>query len=76
MALVIRTKKDLATYVSTSPVVLETKKAYEDGFDEVEEELVKQLAVGEGSPDFGDDWEEWLADNIDELLGEAISIVM
>ena len=78
--LIMKTKKDIATYISTSPPVLESKKAYEEdeseGFEEVTTELAKLLICGEGSPDFGEDWEEWLEDNIEEMLGEAISIVM
>lgn len=78
--LIIKTKKDLTAYVAAHPLVLETKKAYEgkesEEFDGIKEELVKLLAVGDDSPDFGEDWEAWLTDNIEWLLGEAIDIVM
>lgn len=78
--MVIKTKKELAAYIATFPEVVESKQAYEEddpgSFDEVMVELVKQIAVGEGSPDFGEDWDPWISLNIDELLGEAIDIVM
>lgn len=78
--LIIKTKKDIAAYIATSPVVLECKQAYEEddpgSFKEVEDELVRLIASGEGSPDFGEDWEAWLSANIEELLQDAISIVM
>lgn len=73
--LIIKTKKDLAEYVRGCEEVDATRADYGDGFDEVEEELVKLLAVGDGSPDFGEDWEEWLAVNVEILLEEALSIV-
>lgn len=78
--LIIKTKKDIAAWVSKHPKVREAKRAAEEddgagSFDEVEEELVKLLAVGDGSPDFGEDWQSWLTDNIDEQLNEAIEII-
>ena len=79
--LIVNNKKDLASYVQKSPVVLETKKVLrggcgEEDFEEIEAELVKLLAVADGSPDFGEDWEAWLADNIEEQLQEAIDCIM
>jgi hypothetical protein len=79
VTIIIRNKKDIAAYIASCPVVLESKRAYEEddpgSFAEVEAELVKLIA-SESVPDFGEDWEEWLSDNIEELLQEAISIVM
>lgn len=78
--LIIKTKKDLTAYVDASPLLLECKRAYKDDeleeYEEIKKELVGLLAVGEGSPDFGDDWEEWLEAHLDEMLREAIDIVM
>lgn len=78
--LIIKNKKDIAAYLETSPVVIETKRDYEQedpgSFAEIEKELAKLIATGDGSPDFGEDWEKWLADNVEELLSEAIDIVM
>ena len=77
---IIKTKKDILAYIKVSPIVIEAKTAYEedgsDDFDDIEEELVGLIAGAKGSPDFGDDWESWLKDNIDEMLRDAISIVM
>lgn len=75
--MIIKTKKEIASYVSTCPVVRQCKQAYNDdeGFREIEAELVRLIVVGNGSPDFGEDWETYLTDNIGELLDEAISII-
>lgn len=77
---IIKTKKDIAAYIKKSPIVVETKKAYEaddaGDFKEVEEELVCLIAGSRSAPEFGDDWEAWLRDNINELLEDAVSIVM
>ena len=77
---IFNTKKDIAAYVTVAPVVLEAKRSWGEGdpttFNEATKELARLIAVGEGSPDFGEDWEEWLAKNIEELFEEAISIVM
>jgi hypothetical protein len=77
---IFNNKKDIAAYLKSSPVVLESKRAYEEddpgSFDEVEEELVSLISGSKGSPDFGEDWEEWLSNNLDELLTDAIEIVM
>jgi len=77
---IFNNKKDIAAYVKASPEVLESKRAYEEddpgGFDEVEEKLVSLISGSKGSPDFGEDWEEWLSNNFDELLQDAIGIVM
>jgi hypothetical protein len=78
--LIIKTKKDILQYIKSSPVVVEVRDAYEedqpDAFKEVEEELISLLAGAKEGPDFGEDWESWLKDNISEMLEEAISIVM
>lgn len=80
MVVIVRTKRDIAAYVKAVPVVVEAKAAYEEdapgSFDEVETELVKLIAVADGSPDFGEDWGRWLEANVEELLQEAVSIVM
>ncbi len=75
-----KNKKEIATWVSKNSLVAESRKAAEESdgpgaFEEVEEELVKLIAAGDNSPDFGEDWSEWLNENIDELLREAIAIV-
>lgn len=76
--MIIKTRKDLAAYVKTSPAVVEAKKAYdhEEDWKEVEKELVQVLNGMQGCPDYGEDWGAWLEDNIDEAIEEAVSIVM
>jgi hypothetical protein len=78
--MIINTKKDIAAYVKTSAVVLETKLAYEGdepgGFAEIAKELVIVIHNSVGRPKYGTDWSDWLRDNIGEMLDEAISIVM
>lgn len=77
--MIFRTKKDIAAFVATAPEVVKTRGYYGEGndyFKEIEAELVKLIAVGEGSPDFGEDWKTWLDANLDVLLEEAISIAM
>lgn len=81
--LIIRTKKDIADYVAKSPVVTACKQDYEadvpGSFAEVEKELVNLIASGvsfKNSPDFGEDWEPWLSEHVEELLQEAVDIVM
>jgi len=76
--MIIKTKKDISDYIKNSPVVVETKTAYGDpeGFEEIEKELVSLIAGAITAPEYGNDWGPWLKDNIDELLQEAISIVM
>ena len=81
MSVIFKTKKDIAAWLTTSPEVVECKDSYEEvgdagTFDEVAKTLVGLIAAGESSPDFGEDWEQWLEDNIEELLQEAVSIVM
>lgn len=77
---VIKTKKELGEYLAALPAVIDCKTSYEEDqpepFDEVMDELVKLAAVGEGSPDFGEDWSAWISEHIEELLQEAIDIVM
>ena len=77
---IIKTKQDIAAYIKKSPVVIAAKAAHEEdepgGFEEVEEELVSMIAGAQGAPEFGDDWGPWLTENIEELLTDAISIVM
>lgn len=76
--MVVEGRKDIAEYLETSPPVVECKKAYGDGFDEIEKELVKVITRQDvmKHPAYGTDWGEWFDENIDELLGEAVSIVM
>jgi hypothetical protein len=76
--MIVKTRKDIRHYVENSPEVLESKSAYDDDVEwkEIEDELVKVIMTTDGCPEFGEDWAEWLDDNIDEMLQEAISIVM
>lgn len=77
---IIATKKDIRAYIKQSPVVVESKAAYEEddpeSFGEVEDELVSLIAGSKDSPEFGTDWGTWLQDNIEELLRDALEIVM
>jgi len=78
--MIVKNKKDVAEYIASSPVVAETKVAYEEGdrgdFTEISEELVRVICRTSGRPKYGTDWGTWLDDNIDEMLQEAVSIVM
>jgi hypothetical protein len=80
--MIVRTKKDIAAYLETNTKVVECKKAYEEdepgGFKEVFDELVKVVTRQDlkKHPTWGTDWTEWFNDNMDELLNEAVSIVM
>jgi hypothetical protein len=77
---IIATKRDIRAYVRQVPAVRDSRTAYEEddpgSFDEVEDELVSLIAGAKDGPEFGTDWEPWLQDNIDELLRDAIEIVM
>jgi hypothetical protein len=84
--MIIKDKKDVAAYlemvVRTNEKVLECKKAYEEdesgGFKEIMDELVKVVTRQDcmKHPAYGTDWDEWFDDNVEELLEQAISIVM
>jgi hypothetical protein len=78
--IIFNNKKDIASYIVTVPAVIECKQAYEgedlEEFDEIVRELVRLIASGDGSPDFGEDWEQWLAINLEGLLQDAVTIVM
>jgi len=77
MTTIFKTKRDIAEFLKQSSVVAVERDNWEghESFKEVEEELVSLIAGAKDSPDFGEDWGEWLEENIDELLGEAVSIV-
>jgi hypothetical protein len=80
--MIFNNKKDIISYVKTAPAVVETKRAYEgdtpgqSDFGEIEEELVGLIIAATDRPMYGKDWDAWLAVNVDELLREAVSIVM
>jgi len=78
--MIIKTKKDIAAYIEKCPAVIEAKVAYEGdepgGFEEVVKELTSLIAGSKEAPEFGEDWGPWLEENVDELLQDAISIVM
>ena len=81
MTTIFKTKKDIAEFLKQSPMVAEAKRDFEEGeepgaFDLVEDELVSLIAGAKEAPDFGEDWTTWLEDNLDELIDEAISILM
>ena len=71
--MIISKRSDIVAYIKKNEKVRETKEAYENDeeFREVEKELVSLLQGADGHPEYGEDWTEWLADNIDELLQEA-----
>lgn len=78
--MIINSSKDICAHIKTMPAFIETKIAYEEGapgsFDEVEEVLLEVIVDFEGRPEYGTDWDAWLQNNIDEMLQEAVSIVM
>lgn len=78
--MIIRNRDDIVAYIKCHPQVIESKKSYENDreFREIEMEMVKLIRgnVLTAHPKYGTDWSEWLSDNIDELLDEAVSIVM
>ena len=78
--MIVNYKKDVVALIKTLPEVVESKAAYEEdepgGFDEVEKVLLGLVLGADGGPEFGTDWDKWLKENIDELLQDAISIVM
>jgi hypothetical protein len=85
--LIISHKKDIAAYIATTSALDETKTAYvsdleederEEAWAEVTSELLSVIThnlIAEHPP-YGADWETWLKENIDELVEEAVSIVM
>jgi len=76
--MVVSSKKDIARAFEDLEPVVDCGRAYGDGFDEVEEELVKVITRQDVKehPAYGTDWGEWFDENIEELLNEAVSIVM
>ena len=76
--MIVNKRSDIVAYVKENEQVRETKAAYEDDeeFREVEKELVSLIQGADGHPEYGEDWTEWLEDNMDGLLSEAVSIVM
>lgn len=79
-SVVVRTKGELADYVAGLPKVVEYVSSLEEDVPGSSEafmvELVRLLAVGEGSPDFGEDWGAWIASSIDATLSEASEVVL
>lgn len=85
--LVISHKKDIAAYIATTSALDETKTAYVSDLDESEREeawaevtaellaVITHNLIAEHPP-YGADWESWLKKNIDDLVEEAVSIVM
>ena len=85
--LVISHKKDIAAYIATTSALDETKTAYVSDLDEGERESAWAEVTAEllsvithnllaEHPPYGEDWEPWLKENIDELAEEVVSIVM
>jgi hypothetical protein len=75
MPIIIMHKKDIIAYVDTAAAVAESKAAFGEGWDEVADVLCKEIRRAEHPP-YGSDWGPWLEENIEELLDEAVSIVM
>jgi hypothetical protein len=78
--MIIANKKGIVAYVAATDVaaVKEAKEAYtSDGgdWDEIAKELVKEIQRAK-HPAYGTDWSAWLKANIEELLQEAIGIVL
>ena len=73
---IVRTKGDIQVYVKAHPAVVETGTAYGEGFDEIEDMLVKLILEADDRPVFNTDWSVWLEGEIEELLQEAVDIVM
>lgn len=76
--MIISTKKNIADYIEKSPSYIEAEDEYEDDedFEGVMDELVSLIAGHRDGPEFGEDWGTWLEENFDDLLEEAISVVM
>lgn len=73
--MIIAHKRDIAAYVAVSSDLHEMRGAYEEGWEEVAAELVKEIQ-GADHPPYGQDWGAWLKANIEEFATEAVEIVM
>lgn len=74
----IKTRKDLLTYIEHSPEFQDMKREIEDDneSDQIKDELMRLLAAGDKEcPDFGEDWEGWLVEKFEDMLNEAVSII-
>jgi hypothetical protein len=75
--MIIKTRKDIADYVEKSPAFLEMKEEFGDEAEDIKMHAVSLIAGDmDTCPEFGEDWGTWLEENVEEMVQEAVSIVM
>jgi hypothetical protein len=76
---IIKTKWDLSGKLKNFPAfskamlaISTTIPGFYSFFADVADEMVRKAASAPDAPDFGEDWEEWLNENVDDLVADAI----
>jgi hypothetical protein len=79
--MIIKNRKELREHLESLDSLMTEIDEAEFDRKEIIDQMVQLLASGESgigktpTPDFGDEWEPWLTENIDYFFEEACSIV-
>jgi hypothetical protein len=78
VSLILKNKAELVEALVAHPLVKEAREAFDSEVEwgEVRREFLREVQRAPGRPKYGEDWQAWLDENVEELLQEALSIVM